>query len=312
MKAQVQIPKVIAIKLGIEPLGTHEVEIDLVSLSEESRALVADAYETSERAAPRLVDLSSQYRSTLELSSLPTVQNVLAALGEIEEVLREKAAAEQEKQERLPEEAREVLRERRTRPIREWQANHHRGHTYDAVAPDWPETGGRPSLIAEVVDSPEAVAWQQELSTHNQRERDRIDAMAEEEELAKERARHATEEIRDGWIREHGSERLRWLLDEGMELEAAYRDERLALERPGWQWSAKVAGEGRDPRNPPIEAKAILEEARKLEPGAELRWLVVTHEHDDCEDEDECPRYESTRYVAIAEFLGKEILFGGV
>ena len=129
---------------------------------------------------------------------------------------------------------------------------------------------------------------------------------------AKKAAEDAEWESQRAWILEHGSERLRWLWDEGVEFLAAYWDERLALERPGWQWSAKVDGEGKDPRNPPLEAKAILDEARKLEPEATLRWLVVAHKHDDCEDEDECPRYESTRYIAVADFFGKEILFDGV
>jgi hypothetical protein len=318
MKVHVQIPKSTAIQLGIEPLESHEVEIDLASLSEEDRALVAAAYvhDTDRRDIPRLIDLSSRYHhSPLTLSSTPTVEHVLDAIRSIAAVVSAEEAAKKQKHERVLAEARQVLRERRTRlRLSSGQPEKYRGHETGAVDPDWPDHGT--FELDELTSSPEATAWVDELAAGNQQARKRIDVIENERDRVaaeeKEAARVEAASIRDAWIREHGSERLRWLLDEGMELEAVYRDERLELERPGWVWSAQVDGDGRDPRNPPIEAKAILDEARKLEPEAELRWLVVEHEHDDCEDEDECPRYESTRYVAVAEFLGREILFPGM
>lgn len=312
MKAKVSIDKSTAIRLGIEPLGDHEVEIDLSSLSPDDRALIAAAYEVSGLSNRYLYEYEPKYggATQLRLAAAPTTENIVARLKEVVAARAAEKEAEAAKRAELVEQAREVLRERRTRPAKTYGAERYRGHDSVAIEPAWPGDRGT-SVIKDVVESPDAIAWQREIDAKNKRERDRIDAIVEEEERTKEGARLATESIRDGWIREHGSERLRWLLDEGLELDAVYRDERLALERPGWQWSARVDGAGKDPRNPPLEAKAILDEARKLEPGAVLRWLVVEHEHDEsCEGLDEdCQTYQSTRYIAGAEFLGKEILF---
>jgi hypothetical protein len=101
------------------------------------------------------------------------------------------------------------------------------------------------------------------------------------------------------WVRAHGSERLRRILDDGYlpNSVAVYRDERLAVERPGWRWNAatpgKVAG---DPRNPTVEAFEVLDQALAVDPAAKLRYWAVPNAWSGC--------------VAVAQFLGKPIVYG--
>lgn len=128
-------------------------------------------------------------------------------------------------------------------------------------------------------------------------------------------ADRVVDEERQSWIEEHGSDRLRRCAAEGIEHDAIYRDERLALERPGWSWYDDVDGRTCEARNPPGETFALLDEARKTEPAAQLRYYTVVHLHADdfadvCPDADECPAYDVETYVAEAEFLGRAIVFG--
>ncbi len=72
------------------------------------------------------------------------------------------------------------------------------------------------------------------------------------------------------WIRQHGSERLRLALDLG-ELPrslAIYRDERLALERPGWAWLGEART--RERRNASLAELRALADERAADGGAEL------------------------------------------
>lgn len=137
-------------------------------------------------------------------------------------------------------------------------------------------------------------------------------AAAAAEKAAAEKA--AAEEAA-AWIEAHGSQRLCRLLDEGIELRAVYRDERLAMERPGWQWRDDV-GKLHEPRNASTEALAMLDVARDILPqderaSAKLHWWTVEACDHDCDGDNDCPGYhEGIRtYVVIAEFLGREIQF---
>lgn len=135
------------------------------------------------------------------------------------------------------------------------------------------------------------------------------------DKAAKEQAKEQAKAARAAWIAEYGSPRLQRLLAEGIEHRAVYRDERLALERVGWRWDSKVLGDGEEPRNPPESALELLDQARATEPTARLVYWVV----EACEsehyyhDEDRCPGYhEGWRgYAAVAEFLGRKIVYGG-
>jgi hypothetical protein len=143
----------------------------------------------------------------------------------------------------------------------------------------------------------------------------RLDAIKKAEREAEKAERKAGEEVArreiNDWIGSHGSNRLKRIVKEGIEHKAVYRDERLALDRPGWEWLGALLGTTDDARNPPEEAFITLDEARKLCPGADLQRYTVEHEHDEnCCGENDCPEYDHSSYVAEDRFLGEYIVYG--
>lgn len=75
------------------------------------------------------------------------------------------------------------------------------------------------------------------------------------------------------WVIRHGSARLRLIAESGMlkDSEAAFRDEYILHEYPGWEYDS---GEKYDkPRNPPIEVLQEWTIAKKLVPTAVLRYI---------------------------------------
>lgn len=142
----------------------------------------------------------------------------------------------------------------------------------------------RPTTIAEylALGDVRSVERIKDEFGHFPRYRLRVDLSAEslrklERAIAAERAEQRT------WITEHGSDRLRRILEHGL-LETSqdvYLDERLAKERPGWTWATlTVDGTERDlldlldgPRNVPTTALDLLDRARDIDRGAELRFL---------------------------------------
>src|SRR5690625_2192650 len=115
---------------------------------------------------------------------------------------------------------------------------------------------------------------------------------------------------REEWGREHGSPRLRRLLEEEIEHGAVYFDERFAAERPGWSENAAIPT--REPRNAPEEALGLLDEARKTAPDAKLVYWVAYLPCEYCdEDEDDCRcEIDEVRgYTAEATFLGRKIVY---
>jgi hypothetical protein len=141
-----------------------------------------------------------------------------------------------------------------------------------------------------------------------------VDAVADEikkrnaDELAQHQAAiAAAQREQDAWITAHGSERLKRSLAEGIATGAAYRDERLAVERPGWKWLENVPGNTKEPRNPPLEAFALLDEARRCDPESYLQFYSADAKFDEFGDEVN-PAVRG--YVAEAEFLGELIVYG--
>ena len=132
------------------------------------------------------------------------------------------------------------------------------------------------------------------------------EAAAEAEAEAEAAAKAAAKAEREAWIRAHGSARLRRCLEEGIAHMGIYRDERLAAERPGWAWDTE--GSNEDPINPPEEAFAMLDEARKTAPDAKLTLLKIEEETDD--ETGEVTREASESFAAVSDFLGRGIIYG--
>jgi len=122
---------------------------------------------------------------------------------------------------------------------------------------------------------------------------------------AREAAKQEALQAQAKWIKARGSERLRRCLQEGIECSAAYRDERLDAERPGWAWDT-IGADG-EARNPPEAAFGLLDSARQSAPDAKLGHLTI----EAGADEDGYETLEEWRgYVCKAEFLGRPIAYG--
>jgi len=123
------------------------------------------------------------------------------------------------------------------------------------------------------------------------------------------------QQVRDEWVRQHGSERLKLGLAAGLldSLLSVYRDERLALERPGWHWESDEQGVEvlHDPRQPTEAALRALIEAQRTDPGAHLQWSHTAHTWDCATQRDEdcdCDRETGGREVLASTYLGRSIL----
>lgn len=134
---------------------------------------------------------------------------------------------------------------------------------------------------------------------------------ANDAEQARKEKAEAEETAR--WAAEFGSPRLQRLLKEGIECKAVYRDERIALEYPGWRRYQDVSGHTSDARNASDTALELLDEARAsgkgLTEGAELRWFV--DDESDEWDEDGSPRKLWKGYVAEVESRFGTLIYGG-
>ncbi len=166
----------------------------------------------------------------------------------------------------------------------------------------------RPRLYARPYsDDPRVAHLIAEAEQVIERENARLDAEKAEREAAKRAKIEAAETERATWIAAHGSTRLQRMLAEGIEHDRVYRDERLALERPGWVYYQDTDGTTKTPRNVPESAFSVLDEARKIDPGAVLMFYAEDAKTDEYGDETS-PAIR--KYVAEAEFLGATILFG--
>lgn len=144
-----------------------------------------------------------------------------------------------------------------------------------------------------------------------EREKAEREAREEADKKAKEEAEAKFIAERDAWVAAHGSKRLQRMLDEDIECTGVYLDERLAMERPGWTYTKAARGEYDDARNPPEEAFTVLDEARKTEPEATMvHWKIEKVYEDGDYPDPEDSKYEWTGYCAVADFLGREIVFG--
>lgn len=349
MRVYFQIDRAEALRRG-KNSGSKlaSVDFDPATLSEEQRSALANHVKEADRSShdnygvpvTELFLRDGMWNCPVTLSD-PSVEGVWDFIRGQQEKARAKEAAEVAEQNEKREKTLAVLRERKTVETNIYfevrlyadgsthvggddQRSHSRvenetmiRQTYSSIRADLPYY-----YDSATTDTPEWKAWQADLGAENARRR----AAAVEEAMTRVRALKVANDAaaavkaaqeakqaaeRAAWINQHGSDRLRRCLAEGIECRAIYRDERLAFERPGWCWSVKVEGEYTEPRNPPEEAFATLDQARAMEPEAKLVRWEVEHEHsEDCNDEDKCPKYDWTAYAAVAQFLGAEIVYG--
>lgn len=317
------MPRAFAILAGKSAYGEKiytVTDADLDQLDNSERVRLAETLRPEKDGAFG-VSFSGVGRGSLTLASVDvTSESVLSALrtgwAQVD-AARAKEKAELEA---------EILRAM-SAPDEAWVA--YEGHSYyDAAdqqrsAPLISETGPRGMyLSAEARKDPRVVARRKDLrarvlpdllAAFEVQRAAEVARRAEAKtasEAAKAKAEAAEKVERTAWITACGSERLRRCAAEGIECEAIYRDERLALERPSWRWEGKVPGEAGEPRNPPESAFALLDEGRKTASDAVLKRWTIEHEHDgSCYDE--CEKYDWTGHVAMARFLGRDIVFGG-
>lgn len=151
-----------------------------------------------------------------------------------------------------------------------------------------------------------------ERNTEAKKREQEIDEMENAAEAAEKAKKIAALEARNAWIREHGSPRLRRCLEEGITCGGLYRDERLALERPGWRWETDADPEPQEPVNPPEEAFAALDAARAsgVQEAELVYWAPTVGATCDEGDEDFGePLDVPGRYAVRAEFLGRSIVW---
>jgi hypothetical protein len=116
-------------------------------------------------------------------------------------------------------------------------------------------------------------------------------------------AAEAAAAAKSAWIAEHGSDRLKRLAKEGIEHGAVYRDERLAIDHPGWIWDD--TDDWGEPRNAPVEALDLLDRARASIPEAVLKYACTKPDDDDDDDDGDGDTHE---YVAAARYVGRWII----
>lgn len=156
-----------------------------------------------------------------------------------------------------------------------------------------------------------------EVRRREEEDRARREANALHYEAEQKAEREIAEKARaetGAWIQQHGSPRLRRLFADALGHEGVYKEERLALERPGWAFAASRAIPGMTQRAPyqPSDAEiSLLDEARLTAPDAQLRRVIVYRKATSAELTDSDVEIdgdgdvETARGHAIsAEFLG--------
>jgi len=333
MELHVRIDRAEALRRGIPTSGDRltirPTDEEIAALPSEDRELLAARLQDDGSVAARTPGGEIQRNQRLIVAQ-PTLAGVLDAIRAEEDAVtihrRERLERRAAAREAYANACREVIEQRRTM-LREHRLPADKGwDRYEVPAPAWPKADAytdsgaacdgeiRAALIAEI---PGAVAWQQELEAQAVAAREAALAVHEAEIAERERQKQEAADERRRWIEEHGSERLRRAATEGIEHGAIYRDERLELERPGWIWLDDVAGDVDEARNPPGEAFAVLDAARKVEPQATLKYYRVIRHYTDAQldevaDDPDFEPGDVTGYVAEAEFLGRTIVFGPV
>ena len=266
---------------------TITIDVDVATLPEDVRPLLA-ARLSRQRDGTMLHCLRSGFIAVL---AAPTVEAIVATVRADDAACRDAVAQAEARREAA---IAKVMAASDDELIANW-SDYHRapsqfylgdvhGSDYTAVL----------AAIEERLAAPRARVASAEAAERAAAEAARATAAAEraaaEQAVAAERA---------AWIAEHGSRRLQRLAAEGIEHDAVYRDERLAVDRPGWEWGPRDLGVS-DPRNPPEAALDLLDEARSVAPDAKLAYYVISTDDEDSDDE--------RGYVGRAEYLGRAIV----
>lgn len=153
-----------------------------------------------------------------------------------------------------------------------------------------------------------------ELASEENRRRDaEIQAQKERNRVENEAQKEREHAERSQWIAEHGSERLRALVAENLKHDRTYRDERRAMEFPGWVRFNTICGTLKDAANASMQNIEELRRHRAQHPdsGVSLQWLADGEHIDGCDHQDD--GYTSHEFrpgpVLTAEHIGETIVF---
>jgi hypothetical protein len=286
MKVAYTIRMATALRLGVEP-GEREYEIEVGKLTAEERQRLYQALSASNTR----VDVNGDYLAE------DSAQGLVAAIG-----AQQAAKAEEETQSRT----------KRMAEVRAWIAagmdmdrvNYIRpGKDGIGIEMDLRSNGSSVRLTGDEAETVRQACAAHEAAKEAEEAEEKAAKAAKE---AKEKAaKEAEEKERLDWIAEHGSARLKLCVAHEIECEAIYRDERLAFERPGYEWYDGIPGQCYDPRNPPLAALEALEAERQTAPDAELVYYKIEEETD---DGGEVVEEEWTGYAIWHELLGDAIV----
>lgn len=137
-------------------------------------------------------------------------------------------------------------------------------------------------------------------------------AREQAQKIVEERAAKVVEE-RDQWIREHGSERLNLILEDGMldDSMAVYRDEMLRFHRPGWIWDNDWHDgdvEHNSIRNPTKEDLLWYRKVKESFPKCDLIYALLAPDIDDYYTETDKGEALVKETILVDKFLGKRVV----
>jgi len=96
---------------------------------------------------------------------------------------------------------------------------------------------------------------------------------------------------RAAWIADHGSKRLKMLAAEGIRHNATYIEERMAIERPGWERYVDICGVHKEIRDATEEQLDALTQARVTDPLAYLCWIADGGHLEGCVHNTKCEEF---------------------
>ena len=288
MKIVIEVNRDAALRTGRDEYGVSVVEIPASELTDEERAELA-------RTVRRTGDPPADCDLTHGQNTDPAEATPETVRVEIEARIRSRREVREAEKKRA-----EEVRTKREAEIQRLLAL-----PLGERIKQFRYTGsGGWSVIGHPSD-PRLERWEEEAKAELRRVEAEAAERSKKTEAENEARKRQAREMVETWVREHGSERLRLIVEENLldDSMAVYRDERLALELPGWEWDTD--GANKDIRNPSIEALRALAAARKevgeIVSGLELGY--IWHEPDE-EDYDG----QGHGVVAVqAEFLGRDV-----